>query len=117
MKKNLIKKFAEESFKGNYLNEAKIFEVLKILKREHFKIYLRYLKDLNSKKTVIITLSNSEGFPEVKKYFGKIYSDKKIVYNFDSSLLTGIKVVDYDNVYELSLRRFINDYLGSAVEK
>lgn len=107
MKKNLIKKLAEESYTKNELDSDKIAVVSKKLKREELKVYIKNLKTLESKKTVSITLPSDEGLSDIKSHFTKIYPDKKIVFSIDPSLLTGIKVVDYDNEYELSLRNFL----------
>lgn len=107
MKKNLIKKLAEESYTKNTLDSGKILRVSKKLKREDLKIYIKNLKTLESKKTVTVTLPSEEGINEIKMHFTKIYPDKRIVFSIDPSLLSGIRVVDYDNEYELSLRNFL----------
>ncbi len=107
MKKNLIKKLAEQSYTKNALDSGKITTISKKLKREELKVYIKNLKTLESKKTVSITLPSDEGINEIKSHFGRIYPDKRIVFAIDPSLLTGIRVVDFDNEYELSLRNFL----------
>lgn len=107
MRKNLIKKLAEQSYTKNDLDSAKITEVSKKLKREDLKFYIKNLKTLEAKRTVTVTLPSDEGINEIKSHFVKIYPDKKIVFSIDPSLITGIRVVDYDNEYELSLMNFL----------
>lgn len=107
MKKNIIKKLAEESYSKNTLDSGKITKIAKKLKRGDLKVYIKNLKDLEAQKTVTITVPSEDGVREIKEHFSKLYPDKKIVFSLDSSLLTGIKVVDYDNVYELSLKSFL----------
>lgn len=107
MKKNLLKKLAEESYTKNDLDSDKITTISRKLKREDLKIYIKNLKTLESKKTVTVTLPSEEGINEIRMHFTKIYPDKKLVFSIDPSLLTGLRVVDYDNEYELSLRGFL----------
>jgi F0F1-type ATP synthase delta subunit len=107
MKKNLIKKLAEESYTKNTLDHDKIEKIAKNLKREDLKAYIKSLKTLESRRTVTVTLPSEEGIREIKEQFDRIYPDKKIVFTIDPSLLTGIKVVDFDNEYELSLKGFL----------
>lgn len=109
MKKNLIKKLAEQSYTKNALDSGKIAQVSKKLKREDLKVYIKNLKTLESKKTVTVTLPSDEGINEIKSHFVKIYPDKKINFSIDPTLITGIRVVDFDNEYELSLRSFLEE--------
>lgn len=107
MKKNVVKKLAELSYSKNTLDGGKITKISKRLKRADLKVYIKTLKDMESRKTVLITIPNENGMKDIKEHFTKIYPDKKLVFNFDSSLLSGIKVTDYDNEYELSLKSFL----------
>ncbi len=114
MKKKIIKKLAQESFKKNELDEKIVIKVAKALKREDLKVYIKDLKNMEAKKTVTVTIPTSHGVGDMKKYFDKIYPGKRIVFKVDESLLTGIKVVDYDNVYELSLKGLLEHSLRGA---
>lgn len=107
MKKNTIKKLAEVSYTKNSLDRDKIAKITKNLKREDLKVYIKDLKTLEAKKIVTVTLSSDDSVREIKDHFAKIYPDKKILFSIDPSLLTGIRVVDYDNEYELSLKGFL----------
>jgi F0F1-type ATP synthase delta subunit len=107
MKKSVIKKLALESYSKNELDRDKIAKITKNLKREDLRVYIKDLKILEAKKTVTITLPSEDGLREIQNHFTKIYPDKKLIFAIDPSLLTGIKVVDYDNEYELSLKGFL----------
>lgn len=109
MNKKVIKKLAEESYSKNTLDSGKITKIAKKLKRSDLKVYIKNLKDIEAQKTVMITVPNEDGLREIKTHFSKLYPDKKIVFNIDTTLLTGIKVVDYDNVYELSLKSLLEN--------
>ena len=114
MKKNMIKKLAEVSYTQNSLDRDKIARITKKLKREDLKVYIKDLKTLEAKKTVTVTLPSDDSVREIKDQFTKIYPDKKILFSIDPSLLTGIRVVDYDNVYELSLKGFLESSIKST---
>ena len=106
MKKNFVRKLAQASYTGNSLDGNKVQKISKYLKRASLKIYIKDLRTIEAKKTVFLSVPGEEGLEEVKKYLSNVYPDKKIVVNIDPALLTGIRVVDYDNIYELSLRSF-----------
>lgn len=114
MRKNVIKRLAEESFLKNDLDGRIVTNVAKVLKREDLKIYIKDLKNIEAKRTVIITIPSSSGINEMKRYFSKIYPDKRIVIAVDESLITGIRVVDYDNVYELSIKGLLENSLKGS---
>jgi len=107
MKKNVIKKLAEVSYTKNGLDRDKIAKITKKLKREDLRVYIKDLKTLEAKKTVTVTLPNDAGINEIRAQFIKLYPEKRLIFSIDPSLLTGIKVIDYDNEYELSLRGFL----------
>ena len=107
MNKSLIKKLAHASYTKGAIDPKKVNRITKSLKREDLKVYIKNLKTTESKKTVTVSIPSEDGIRDIKNYFSKIYPGKKIVFTIDQSLITGIKVVDYDNVYELSLRGFL----------
>ena len=109
MTKKHIKKLASVSYTERALNKEKVARITKSLKRVDLKVYIKDLKAIDSKQTVVVTVPDYKGLNEKRKYFSKIYPDKKLVFNIDPSLLTGIKVVDEDNEYELSLKNFFEN--------
>ncbi len=115
MRKNLIKKLTERSYSRNHLDSGKVAKISRSLKREDLKVYIKNLKTAEAKKTVIITLPTDKGLRELKKYFAKLYPSKRLIFKLDESLLMGIKVVDYDNIYELSLKSFLEKSLKGAL--
>ena len=109
MKKNIIKKVAKMSYSGDLLDKDKVIKISKSLKRENLKAYIKTLKNMEAKKTVVVTLSSEERIKGLKDYFSKLYPDKRIIIQIDESLLAGIRVVDFDNVYELSLKDLLEN--------
>ena len=115
MRKTDIKKVASASYTKQKLDSVKVKKVAKHLKREDLKVYIRELKDIESRKTVQITVPNEEGLMEIKKYFTKLYPDKKLLFGIDDTLIGGIRVVDYDNIYELSIKNFLEGSLEGGL--
>ena len=111
MTKNYVKKLASASFTKGKLNKKKVTRITKYLKRKDLKVYIKNLKAMEGRQTVIITVPDDKGLNEKRKYFSNIYSVKKLVFTIDTSLLTGIRVVDVDNEYELSLKNFLENGL------
>jgi hypothetical protein len=107
MNKTDLKKLAEISYTKDNLDEKKVDMIANNLKKTDLKIYIKNLKNIELKKTVIITVPGEGGITEIKNYFYKLYPGRKLVFNTDESLISGIRVVDYDNVYELSLKNFL----------
>ncbi len=114
MRRNIIKKLAEGSFKKNEIDNKTVMKIAKVLKRTDLKVYIKDLKKMDAKNTVTVTVPSLKGATDMKKYFSKLYPEKKVVFKIDETLLTGIKVVDYDNVYELSLKGFLEHSLRGA---
>lgn len=104
MKKNIIKKLAIASYTKNNLDDRKVNKVSKMLKNNDLRVYIKDLKTIESKKIISVTLPNSESTATIKNHFSRLYPNKRIVFSVDPTLLSGIKVVDYDNEYELSLK-------------
>ena len=107
MNKNLIKKLADASYSKNEIDSKKVNRISKSLKRAELKVYINSLKIIKAKKTVSVSIPSEEGISEMRKYFSEIYPGKKISFNLDQTLISGIKVEDYDNVYELSIKGFL----------
>jgi len=115
MTKNGIKKLAQISYTRGRLNNEKINRITKSLKRGDLKLYIKNLKAIDYRNRVTITVPDEQGLNEKIHFFSKIYPNKKLVFNIDSSLLTGIRIVDADNEYELSLKNYLENSLkGSA---
>jgi F0F1-type ATP synthase delta subunit len=113
-KKKLIKQLAEQSYKGKNLDEGKVKKIAGKLNKEDLRVYIKDLKNLENRKTVRITIADEAIVPEIKKRFEKIYPDKKIFIEVDPELMVGIRVVDYDNIYELSLQESLETMINSV---
>lgn len=110
--KNNIKLLATSSYTKNKLDKEKVAKVVKNLTKKELREYIRILKDIESKNTVIAYLpSLSQKSELLERELKKNFSDKKIEFREDNSLIAGIKIIDYDNVYNLNLKNAIDDMI------
>jgi F0F1-type ATP synthase delta subunit len=116
MTKRQIKLLAKASYLNNELDGTRSTKIANRLTREELKNYLRALKSIEKQRTVTvivpdISVNNKR---DIEKRFTNLFKDKKIVMETDSELLVGLKIINNDLVYELSLQNTfdkINDYL------
>lgn len=111
MTRKYIKKLSLASYTKNELDSKKVKRIAGFLTRNNLKQYIKELKLLENQKTITI-LTPSVGKTaqnNIKKKFAKIYADKKIIIEDDPSLLLGVKVVDNDLIYDLSLKNTLDN--------
>lgn len=111
MSRKSIKKLAQESFTHGELDENKVGLISPKLKRRDLKIYIRFIKEFEKQHTVYVFIpanaldTSKETLMILKKYF----DGEKIIISVDEQLLTGIRVINNDNVFELSLNKTFDD--------
>src|SRR5680860_1071882 len=105
MTKKQIKKLALDSYLGNSLNAARVKKIADRLTREDLKKYLRVLKDNEKQKKVTIVMPDIDikDKKEIERKFKNAFKDKKIYFETDPSLILGLKIINNDLIYELSL--------------
>ena len=117
MDRKTVKKLAHKSFNGDSLDDVRVKKLYPLLKRRELKAYLRELKELIDRNTVYITLSSDDELSsEARRIFSKTFPGKNIKVNLDPSLLGGVRIRDYDMIYELSLRDQLEEALKSVTE-
>ncbi|EKD86726.1 MAG: hypothetical protein ACD_37C00168G0001 [uncultured bacterium] len=117
MNKKTVNTLALYSFKKNNLDLAKFKRISRVLKKSDLRTYLKALKRLIDKQTVYISIpENNEIKAFVQKTFSVIYPEKKIEITIDSTLLAGVKIRNYDNIYELSLKDLLENNLRKIAD-
>jgi len=111
MTKKYIKKIALASYTKNELDSKKVKRIAGLLTRNSLKQYIKELKLLENKKTITILTPafSKKTQDDIKKKFAKIFVDKKIIIDSDSSLILGVKVIDNDLIYDLSLKNTLDN--------
>lgn len=116
MTRKQIKKLVTESYSKNNLNSLRVKRIADRLTREDLKKYLRALKEADKQKRVTIVMPEIQIKDKkgIENKFKNAFKDKKISFVTDPSLILGLKIINNDLIYELSLDDTfdkINDYL------
>lgn len=111
MKKDFIKILAKNTFLKGKLDNKKAVKIASLLRREDLKLYIKSLKDVSARETVFISAASGENIPRLVRQFEQLFPNKKISIDLDPTLLAGIRIVDYDNVYELSIKDILEEGL------
>ena len=112
--KTKIKKLARDSFVNTNMDERKIKKIAKLLNGENLRAYIRFLKRIEKKNTIDLILPTDK-IGEVSKIVGKInklYPNKKVMIQIDPTLIAGIRIVNDDLIYEVSLGKMLEEAVG-----
>lgn len=117
MEKKLLKQLISYSYIDNRLNVENVNKIVKLLKnrRDLFKRFVKGLKKREKSLTVFIDMP-MVNFVEYKRTFEKIFSNKKIVWNVDPSLILGVRITEGDNVLEMSFRNTLRSIVSKIEE-
>lgn len=114
MNKKFIKKLAHNSFTDNKLDEKKVKVISSNLNRGRLKTYLREIKNISQKNTVYITIpSNSTLTEDASKTFSRLFPGRKIEIRVDTTLIGGVRIENYDMIYDLSIKSRLEDSIKS----
>lgn len=103
MDKRAIKKLAINCYTDGVLDQQKVLAVTRHLKRRDLKEYIRTLKLLEKQKNVFV-LSPTKPTPEETTRLKEMFPEKNLSVRIDNTLLLGLKVIDNDMVYDISLK-------------
>lgn len=111
MTKKQIKKLALLSFTRENLDAKKVNSIARFLKRADLKEYLRTLKNIESQRKVLVFIPDMSAVKksDLQRTFGRIFPNKKILYEEDPSLLVGVKIINNDQIFEFSLKNDLED--------
>jgi F0F1-type ATP synthase delta subunit len=103
-----IAQLVAQSYTNGQLDHEKAEKIASALSRQQLKEYIRLIKIHESKHFVFVY--TAQDLNELQKKDITSYFPKKIItFRVDPDIISGIKIIDYDNVYELSLRQIFND--------
>lgn len=107
-----IKKLALASYTKSNLDYSLVKKFIKSLNRSELKEYVKTLKNIENRKSVIVTVVDISFTSDVIKKIKSIFKGKRVLIKEDKSLIAGIKISDYDMVYELSLKNKIDKIIS-----
>jgi hypothetical protein len=111
MDKSKIKQLAVDSFTNNQIDESKAKKISRLLDKPSLREYIRVLKLIEQKKTIILMVPDDKigNIAELGKKISKMYPDKRVLVKTDPELIAGVRIINNDLVYELSLQQILED--------
>lgn len=109
MNKKVINQLVIASYTKEQLDNKKVQRIAKILSRADLKKYIRGLKLTEKANTISLVL------PDMKFYNRSLlgYTKKNITVLEDTSLLMGVKIIDNDTVYDMTLKNNLQAFIQS----
>ncbi len=108
--KNKLKKLIAYSYKDGQLDEAAVATIANHLSRAELKYYIHLLKQEENKKQVFVSAARPLQDKE-QKMIANLFPEKKIMFQQDSEMISGIRIVAKDMEYEMSLKQTFNDII------
>jgi F0F1-type ATP synthase delta subunit len=96
------------------VNAEAFNSLLKKLSAKQSEKFLSYLKAAQEKNTVTVT--TFENSDVVKTYFDGKYKNMQIIYKTDDTIGGGVIVKIADDVYDYSVRNYINNTITKVQE-
>lgn len=112
MNKNYLKKIAKSMAQSGAVNKKVLDIVLSNLSRRDLINLSRYLK-LYVSLNMVKVISGNNISQSVKREIIRKFPAKKIVFEIDKSIETGVKIELNDTVIDLSMK----EYLNSTIER
>lgn len=110
MTKKMITQLVNASYTKDLLDSKKVEKIAGLLSRHDLKLYLRGLKLSEKAKTISLVLPDAKLYNSAKKHFEEKYKGKEVIVAEDPSLLLGMKVIDNDMVYDMSLKNIVESF-------
>ena len=111
MTQSNLKKLAEQSYTNNKLDQETVNKIAVQLSRKDLKNYIKLLKAQESKKEVYVTSAEPLSDVDLKK-IQALFPEKNVVRSLDKSMISGIKIVENDEEYEINLNRTFHDIIN-----
>ena len=116
MNSRQIRALVAASYTNEKLDSKKVERIAKLLHSTDLKAYIRGVKLEEKKHKVYIALPTKSIYNKKRKDLEKVYKGKEIIFEEDPSLLLGIRILDNDMLYEVSLSDRIKQLTDEAEE-
>lgn len=116
MTKRQITALVSASYINNKLDSKRVEKIATLLSRADLKLYVRGLKLAEKAMTISLVLPDAKLYNSNKKIWEDKFKNKKIVVQEDPSLLMGVKIVDNDMVYDMSLKNNFETFAKKVTE-
>lgn len=115
MDKDLLKFLVLQSYTKGILDNFKVETIASKLNRRQLKEYIKELKKEESVRFINVYCA-SQLDKEQEEKIKKMFPNKKVFYNTDESFFAGIKIKDMDDVYEVDLKDFFEDFIEKIAQ-
>ena|ERR1039457_6970681 len=106
-----IKSLALLSYDNCQLDANAIDLISSRLNRRELKDYIRFLKQIENEKQVIVTVPKQLENKDKEK-IQLLFPDKTIIYLTDPEMISGIKITNGDVEYEISINQIFHDIIN-----
>lgn len=114
MTKKLLQQLVLASYSGKKLDAKKVDAISARLDRQALKAYIRALKLMEQQRKVYIAMPKANVYNTSKKTLEHIFPEKELIFQEDPSLLLGMQLVDNDMVYDMSLKKRLENILDEV---
>ncbi len=103
-----IKLLVLASYINNKLDEKAVEKIANLLSKKDLKAYIRGLTLEDKKHKIYLALPSKKLYNAKRKDLEKLFVGKDVLFQEDPSLLLGVRILDNDMVYEVSLSDRLN---------
>lgn len=108
MDKKLIRKLVDASYSDKRLDKERVEKIASYLSQKELKAYIKQLKNRELERTVQIDSARPITDRE-KDAFVKRFSEKKVLFETNLSLLLGYRIRENDIIYDMNLSDTLHD--------
>lgn len=105
-----IKTLVQASYTNDHLDENSVQTVADHVDRRMLKQYIKLLKQEENKKVIFVTIAKPLTVEDREK-LKALFPNKKVIENIDQAMISGIKIVQNDEEYEINLNRTFHDIM------
>jgi F0F1-type ATP synthase delta subunit len=109
MTKKFINKLVSASYKKDELDSESVKKIASLLSRRDLKAYIRSLKLSEKARAISLVLPMKSVYN--KTTFEALFQGKQITVSEDPSLLLGLKIIDNDMVYDMTLKDRLENFV------
>jgi len=116
MTKKQIKQLASASYTKEILDSKKVEKIAALLSRADVKEYIRALKLAEKSHTVSLVLPDAKLYNSNRKFWENAFKNKRVIVEEDPSLLLGVKVINNDMIYDMTLKNNLELFAKETAE-
>lgn len=112
MDKRIKNQLISASYTKGILDPLKVQKIAATLTRKQLKQYIRILRDYENNTNVLIESPDQVTMAD-KKIFGNLFPGKRLEFETDPSIISGVRITDKDTIYEENLKNTLEELVDS----